>query len=294
VARSKNGTFLFDRGYMDYHADRFEDHSLVASLDGEPVALLPANRDGATLVSHAGLTYGGFVVDQRMTTPRMLEIFDAAVAFARRSGFESILYKCVPHIYHRQPAEEDEYALFRLDAQRWRADVSSTIWLPEPLPPSSARRRWVKKAEKANLQIVKSHDFERYFDLVARTLQSRYDTRPVHTAAEMKRLAERFGDNIALYCAHREEQLLAGAIVYDCGPCVHAQYLANEEEGRALGALDLVLHTLITRVYADRRWFDLGRSTEQVGRYLNEGLIRFKEMLGARATVYNTYRVDVR
>ena len=29
VAQSKNGTFLFDRGYMDYHSDRFTDHSLM-------------------------------------------------------------------------------------------------------------------------------------------------------------------------------------------------------------------------------------------------------------------------
>ena len=25
VGRSKNGTFLFNRGFMDYHADRFTD-----------------------------------------------------------------------------------------------------------------------------------------------------------------------------------------------------------------------------------------------------------------------------
>ena len=29
VARSKNGTFLFDRRYMDYHSDRFHDCSLM-------------------------------------------------------------------------------------------------------------------------------------------------------------------------------------------------------------------------------------------------------------------------
>jgi hypothetical protein len=27
---SRNGTFLFDRGYMDYHADRFTDASLMS------------------------------------------------------------------------------------------------------------------------------------------------------------------------------------------------------------------------------------------------------------------------
>jgi len=29
VATSKNGTFLFNRGYMDYHSHRFEDCSLM-------------------------------------------------------------------------------------------------------------------------------------------------------------------------------------------------------------------------------------------------------------------------
>ena len=65
VAQSKNGTFLFDRGYMDYHADRFEDYSLMFFRDGRLFALLPANRDGDTLYSHRGLTYGGLVMDAK-------------------------------------------------------------------------------------------------------------------------------------------------------------------------------------------------------------------------------------
>src|SRR4029453_8772018 len=61
VARSKNGTFLFRRDYMDYHADRFDDHSLLAYQGDQLVAVLPANLAGDALVSHGGLTYGGFV-----------------------------------------------------------------------------------------------------------------------------------------------------------------------------------------------------------------------------------------
>ena len=45
VATSKNGTFLFFRDYMDYHADRFRDHSLMFYRDGGLFALLPANEE---------------------------------------------------------------------------------------------------------------------------------------------------------------------------------------------------------------------------------------------------------
>ena len=37
VAASRNGTFLHDRGFMDYHADRFSDFSLVVE-DSEAFA----------------------------------------------------------------------------------------------------------------------------------------------------------------------------------------------------------------------------------------------------------------
>ena len=57
VLASKNGTFLFMRGYMEYHADRFTDSSLIVTGEGDRiVALLPANRTGDTIVSHGGLT----------------------------------------------------------------------------------------------------------------------------------------------------------------------------------------------------------------------------------------------
>ena len=46
VAQSKNGTFLFDRNYMDYHSDRFQDYSLMFYKEGRLYALMPANKKG--------------------------------------------------------------------------------------------------------------------------------------------------------------------------------------------------------------------------------------------------------
>ena len=59
VSESSNGTFLFLREYMEYHADRFTDYSLLVYDGNKLLALLPANRSGDVLYSHAGLTYGG-------------------------------------------------------------------------------------------------------------------------------------------------------------------------------------------------------------------------------------------
>ena len=128
VGQSKNGTFLFHRSYMDYHPDRYLDCSLVVLNDDEQiVALLPASRRSDVLVSHEGLTYGGFVSTAGMSTRRMLNIVQACLENVREAGISHIVYKCVPHVYHSLPAEEDTYALFRLGAMSTRRELSSAI-----------------------------------------------------------------------------------------------------------------------------------------------------------------------
>jgi hypothetical protein len=97
VATSKNGVFLFERGYMDYHADRFSDHSLLVYDDKDGlIALLPANRCDDSLISHGGLTYGGLITDERMKTPRMLAVFDDMRTYCADQRISEIVYKAIP------------------------------------------------------------------------------------------------------------------------------------------------------------------------------------------------------
>ena len=83
VRESRNGTFLFMRGYMDYHADRFADFSLMASGDGRLHALLPAHCTATEFCSHRGLTYGGVVTDEKMTAALMLGLFGEIFRYLR-------------------------------------------------------------------------------------------------------------------------------------------------------------------------------------------------------------------
>jgi len=46
IENSKNGTFLFQRDFMEYHKDRFEDFSLLVYFKKKLVCVLPANIYG--------------------------------------------------------------------------------------------------------------------------------------------------------------------------------------------------------------------------------------------------------
>ncbi|HLM01514.1 MAG TPA: GNAT family N-acetyltransferase [Pyrinomonadaceae bacterium] len=292
VKNSKNGTFLFDRNYMDYHADRFTDCSLMfRGADDKLIAVMPANLKDDALVSHGGLTFGGVVSNQRMKTPMMLEIFESLIEFAETAGARRIVYKAVPHIYHAQAAEEDLYALFRRDAQLVRREASTTINLQERLSVSKGRKWTINQSRKNKIEVRESGDFETFMRLEAEVLAAKYNVVPVHTAAEMHLLAERFPDNIKLFGAFLGDEMLAGAIVYASPTVAHAQYMAANAEGKQLFALDAILHELISARYSEKRYFDFGISTERQGRYLNVGLVEYKESWGGRATVYDTYEI---
>src|SRR5262245_21858921 len=76
IRKSKNGTFLFMRDYLDYHRDRFADVSAIATgPSGQIVAMFPANRIALRLVSHGGLSYGGIILDSSITTSCAIDVF---------------------------------------------------------------------------------------------------------------------------------------------------------------------------------------------------------------------------
>lgn len=294
VRASRNGTFLFDRGYMDHHRDRFADHSLlVRDPEGELVAVLPAHAAGDTVGSHRGLSYGGLVIGPGMKTPLFLRAFEAVVLALREAGFAALDYKTVPHIYHRQPAEDDRYALFLLGAVVTRRDLLSVVGRDDRLPYQARRTRGLKKARAAGVTVQAETDVAAFWHLLAATLAERHGATPVHSAAELQLLRDRFPENIRVHTARRAGSLLAGVVTYESDRAAHAQYIAAAPAGRDLGALDVVFDHLLTDPARRPAFFDFGGSHEDGGRAINAGLIDQKEGFGARSVAHDHYRIDL-
>jgi len=293
VALSKNGNFLFFRDYMDYHKDRFTDHSLIFTKKNLPVAVLPANETGRELVSHGGLTFGGLITCPEIHTTEVLEIFELLLSYCYSNGFQAIIYKTIPLIFCNYPSEEDRYALFRNNAQLIKREISSVLPLQEnKIRFSESKRQSVAKCQKMDLQVIESFDFSDYWQLLSEVL-SKFNAKPVHSLQEINYLKSKMPDRIKLYEARLNDSLLAGIVIYDYSQVVHTQYMASSVEGRTVGALDYVNDVLINQIYPDRKYFSWGISTEQGGKILNTGLIQQKEMMGGRGIALDTYRIDL-
>lgn len=294
VHNSKNGTFLFDRNYMDYHSERFQDFSLMIYRNSKLYCLLPANKVDNILYSHQGLTYGGFIINSKVTVSDLIEVLDAVNYYLKEKGIVKVIYKAIPYIYHKLPAQEDLYALFRIPGCRLIArNISSTIFLSNKVKFIESRRSGIRKALKNEIRIEESDHLELFWDILNTNLENRYGVRPVHTLQEMQLLKSRFPENIVLYLAFQGERAIGGTLLYLMGHIVHTQYISASLEGKEVGALDLLFDYLINTQYATCEYFDFGQSTENNGEYLNEALIFQKEGFGGRGVIYDIYEYEL-
>lgn len=293
IHKSKNGTFLLDRNFMDYHSDRFEDCSLMIYRNNKLEAVFPANIVDTTIYSHQGLTYGGVIYSTKISTTDMLGIFNEIVDFYKKLNVKRILYKAIPYIYHSVPAQEDLYALFKIQAKIIGCNISSTIDVKLPLGFNDLRKRAYKKAIKNNVSISLDSDFESFWKILEDNLISKYGVKPVHSLDEILLLKSRFPSNIFVHTVEKEAQVLAGVVMFVDRKVAHVQYISANDEGKNNGALDLLFYELINNIYKNFDYFDFGQSTEQNGKYLNESLIFQKEGFGGRGVVYNVYEIPI-
>ncbi len=294
--QSKNYLFMFDRKYMDYHRDRFKDHSLLFYDEDKLIAILPLSEHGNLLISHGGLTYGGFITDTKMKQHTMMDCFEALIGYAGEHNFTSIRYKCIPHIYHQQPAEEDRFALFANGAKLDTVDVSTYINLASPLKMPKGRKAQISRAKREGVvieELTSLDDFESFIALENEVLTERHDVHAVHTGEELKLLHDRLPDNIHLFAALKGDNIIAGTVVYEYDQVVHTQYMAANDEARVIGALDLAVATVIDKYKDSKKWLDFGISTEHGKIYLNEGLCSQKEGFGGRTGVYEIWELNI-
>lgn len=298
VLRSINGTFLHTRKFLSYHGCRFKDLSVVINFNGVPVGVFAAAYspfDSLMVVSHPGLTYGGIVHDGGLSGSRMLEAMRClATYFREEKGLRRILYKVVPYIYPLSPAQDDNYALWRMGAARVRCDLAVVIDLTHRLKPSQRRMRSLKKARSSVTVERNIGCLDAFWSILSGNLARKHEAVPVHSIEDISLLSQRFPEGIELYGASIDRTLVAGVLLFKTSRVWHAQYIASSELGYNVAALDAVFDDII-RDAADAgvRYFDFGTCNENGGLILNDGLYRFKAEFGGTGVAYEQYQLEL-
>lgn len=311
LRQSRFPALLLERGFMDYHADRFEDASLMVCDEKGRVEVLIASsirRDTNTIVSHGGLTYGGLIPSVHAGIKEIMEALGLACEHYRSLGAIRWILKPVPWAYWSIPSEEVLYAMTQHGAVLKTRALSNCVALDamqnafgqteDAIPQffSEMRRRHVRKCRQEGVKVMipdnESDSLENFWSILTKNLSHRHGVAPVHSIEEMKLLMQRFPERIYLATAMKGGEILAGCVCFIASPqLVHVQYISAADEGRNNNALDLLFAELVGKVATEYKYLDFGISTLHDGTGINEGLMFQKHGYGARGMCYDTYEI---
>lgn len=292
VANSKNATFLFHRDFMDYHADRFSDYSLMIYTNDKLISTLPAHRKDDVLYSHLGLTYGGLLLSESTKLAEVIQILKSILEYLNGDGIKSLFIKSIPSIYHQLPSNELEYAAFTAGATIFRRDSLSVIDMSNRLKFTKSRLESIRRGQKNGLVIREDNDFKLFWNTVLiPNLEAKHEAKPVHTVAEIELLHKKFPANIRHFNVYLKDEIVAGSTIFVSDQVAHPQYVSGLPNKNETGALDFLYSHLINGFFVDKKFFDFGISNEENGMKLNSGLVFWKESFGARTLTQDFYSI---
>ncbi|MGL5902044.1 MAG: GNAT family N-acetyltransferase, partial [Cetobacterium sp.] len=259
------------------------------------IAVIAGTINGDIYYTHKGLTYGGWIIDRDSKVTDVIEYFNLLNKELGERGIKEVIYKKIPYIYSKYPSDEDEYVLFnRLTSKIESVSVSSTIDLEKELKFNKSRKSSISKSKRYNLVIDKNKNEKEFWKILEENLRRMHNASPVHSLDEILYLRNKFPENIKIFTVKKEDEVIAGVVVYITEEVVHIQYISANEQGKEISALDYLFNYLIKEKFKNKKYFDFGTSTENGGKVLNEGLIFQKEGFGGRGVNYIQYRYEVR
>ena len=293
IDSSKNATFLFKRDFMDYHSDKFKDHSLLVYKNSELIALFPLNINEGKVYSHQGLTYGGVIVKDDIKFVKFLELFIEILKHLNNLSIHNLFIKQIPIIYNSSFNGELDYLSHISGGIIYRRDIISVIDMQTDFKISKDRIQGYKRGLKNNLEVKETNDFDEFWNsILIPTLSDKHSVKPVHSLNEIKQLKSNFRENIKQYNVYQNDKIVAGTTIFQTKNVAHVQYIGSTPDKNSLGSLDFLFYNLIKEYYSNYKYFDFGNSHEKDGMKLNQGLNYWKEGYGARSLTQDFYEIN--
>jgi hypothetical protein len=291
VESSFNGTLMHQRRFLSYHpAGRFQDRSvLVRDAQGSVVSVFPAacviDQERRIWKSHPGASYGGLVVREGFELIAD-DIVEQLVSYARRGEYDAVWLRSPERVFQLRTSDGLDGALYRAGFRLLGREISSACDLGRANQSdvlarfSGNARRNVTKAQREGVVARVSDDFEAYWELLSKNLESRHAVHPTHSLEEIQRLRSLVGNRVLLVGGYLDDRLIAGVVLFLMNnTAAHTMYMGQDYRFNSHRALQLVLYQAILECQSrGLAYLNYGISTipGTLGMQLNRGLHAFK------------------
>ncbi len=308
--KSINGTFLQSRNFLNYHPKgRFKDVSLmIYNAKNNLAALCPGcevELDGKRVFySHRGTTFGGIIIDKKHYCAKyVVAMIEELKQFLKEEGFEAVYLKQTSDIFSKVESDLFQYAYqyhgfteykelsTYVDFDGYKEDITSNF--------AQGKRTNVNNCIKEGLvlkELESEAEIKEFYDILCENL-GKYDTKPVHTIEELLEFKNsRLTKECGFFGVYKDEKMLAGSMMFyfDNIRVAHTQYLAARQAYGKLSPMTYMYYCMLQAMrQRDYRLVSWGTATENLGQYLNMGLITSKEDFGSSYCNNLTYYCDL-
>lgn len=290
IEESYVSSFLLKRDFIEYHKHLYDECSIIVKNDNELVLIIPACKIGATFSSFHFLTYGGFILPNKIYDFSFLEkAFIMAENYIKEVlKLEQILIKRIPWFYHKNPNEDDLFLFLKLKYRLFYKDISSVMKVDYDLLPSKKSYNH-RKAKRDGLLMQLSNTSRGVLEIMNHNLD-KYGKIAVHSFDQLDYLKDKFSNEIIFLevLDNSRKILYGGCVLFIVNKVVHIQYLSSSELGRKRRVIDFIIGELLS-MYPEYEYIDYGISTERQGSYLNDSLFNAKRELGFGSACYDVY-----
>ena len=292
ISQATNATFLFDRNFMEYHADRFQDFSLLVFEEDILQAVVPANCKDNQIFSHQGLTYGGFVFRNEFPIGQIEKVLSETFSFLQSQGFVKCEIKAMLPFYAPDFHAEIQQVLSDKQAKITAQKMNLAIDFRTEYSISKSKLKHYRRLQSEGLVVKKEADCTIFWqEVLEPLLLEKYQTKPLHSLAEINSLQSKFPNHIEQYNLYRDGKILAGITLFKTATVIKSQYGATTENGKKFRALDYLFLYLIDSFKADYDYFDMGTVDDNSELGYNEGLLNQKKELGCSVYSQNIFQI---
>lgn len=308
MKNSINGTFLHSRKFLNYHKNKFKDHSLIIKKNTSIVAVIPAcevvTEGKRIFYSHQGSTFGGLVINSAYNN--IIHI-DSSVnileQYLKEQSFDKVVLKNTAEIFCNGNTNLLDYFYFKYGYRNYN-ELSLYIDFKKYDPIieknfSASKRRDLRYSLKYNMQykILKTDsEINDFYKLLVLSLTN-HNTKPVHSLEELLDFKNNsLSDIVKFYGVYYKDNLVAGSMVFNFNNDVfHTQYLASNPVYSNYYPMNFLNYNLIREAYLNNfRFFSFGINTEDQGNVLNTSLAQFKEGFGTIGSINRTYYKELK
>lgn len=307
VNDSVNGNFQELRCFLNYHKDKFIDHSLLFYKNNELAAVMPCNEqdNGKLLISHSGATFGGLIFSNKYASITSYKwILDELDQYIKDNQFKHFEMKMPSWLYMKSDKHIEVFDyLLGLNGFSCGEEVGffincSTLEDNYEQYYAKLKKRKLKKAYKENLlfrELSSSADIAEFYSIL-RENYTKFNTSPAHTYEDLLLLKDVcIPDNMSFYGVFSENSMIAGSMVFNFNDkkVFHTQYLASRFEYLELCPNEFLYTNLIATARSKGfRFLSFGTSTLDHGKVFNEDLALFKEGFNTESYINRTYKKD--